>query len=344
MIYALLAYLRESIGRVLRAAFHWLTKPEDPNDKMLNLVTRIGLILAVVGALPLALLLSWVLSSDSSDSQTQETTSTQVLSPATSMATSSSSLPTTTSSTSAPSTTSSTPSETEDLEVVEVEYSNEVTVSMGAVFDGSDRVPDEEAQLYGGPKPILPIVVTFRNSTDVPLLINNLVVEVRDEALLPWCDSLLGGSIAISYNYGFIYESSNADFPQSVVSSENFSVEPRSADALSITIGPDLVSAVATSAFLFTVFAETPDTERLELLSGIGVDVRMLDSDALVAYSLEDLGPGAAGNQDALTCLRNGLDVIDKIESEWSPAEVDVVHPSFFEFKMYYEDLMAAIG
>ena len=131
------------------------------------------------------------------------------------------------------------------LELVDVEFSQQpvmVTVLDYVDPEGNPVVlPTTEATAGAPSEERHALVITLRNNADQPAVLTGVKLVVHETMLVVPCSGQIGGGVAPSLNYDFRFPAPvNATKPWSALSPLNFTVDPRSVDALSITVGPEI--------------------------------------------------------------------------------------------------------
>ena len=220
---------------------------------------------------------------------------------------------------------------------MEVEYAEvPIAVALGRVTDETGDVPLDVARRDGfGDTETLPIVITLRNATDSPLIINNLVLTIEREIDMPLC-APIGGPVVPSYLYDFVYQPGTFG---PLVKRQNFAIDPQTVDSIAVTIGPDS-EPLAWPMIVYSLAAETPEGDDFHFINGIHSSGTVVSSEALIQFTLDENTDPAFG----LECANRGLSLIKELEVEVQGDDDVLVHEVLDELQDYYNGLIEIFG
>ncbi|GIF62357.1 hypothetical protein Ais01nite_03920 [Asanoa ishikariensis] len=178
------------------------------------------------------------------------------------------------------------------LELVEMEYGQEaaeVEVT-GMLEPGAPTADPPEPDTK--PVKVRPLVLTLRNTGDNPLVLTGLKVVVHEVLMVPACATEGGGGVAPTLNYEFRFPVPPTS-EWSATGPQNFAVEPRSVDALSVTIGP-AASGDAVYVWRYSVHAVVKDGREILWGGGVGTDGFEVSVDDYLAYTVYGQDSGAS--------------------------------------------------
>ncbi|WP_020519410.1 hypothetical protein [Catelliglobosispora koreensis] len=128
------------------------------------------------------------------------------------------------------------------------------------------------ADLRGGdayPRPVL--LVTLRNPADDTAVLTGVKLVVRDLLRVPGCGLASGGDLGPTLNYDFKFPVAQGDWEET--SPRNFAVAPRSADALSITMGPKQSDDHLVFLWRFSVYGVSAAGREAHWGDGIAINI-----------------------------------------------------------------------
>ncbi|SNS75664.1 hypothetical protein SAMN05421812_101670 [Asanoa hainanensis] len=187
------------------------------------------------------------------------------------------------------------------------------------------------------PARVRPLVLTLRNTGDNPLVLTGLKVVVHEVFTVPSCASVAGGEVAPTLNYDFRFPVPSTG-EWSATGPQNFAVEPRSVDALSVTIGP-AASGAAVYAWRYSVYAVVKDGQEILWGGGVGTDgfeVSASDYEAYTRYGV----PSGSSPAEIRACADNVVKTVrGYIDQPTGPAHA--VQPELDNMIEAYEGLAA---
>ncbi|MFF4879453.1 hypothetical protein [Micromonospora sp. NPDC000668] len=128
----------------------------------------------------------------------------------------------------------------------------------------------------------LKLVLTQRNPSDDPAVLTGVKLVVHRIFRAPVCGAPTGGGIHPSLNYDFHFPEALSE-PWSQVNPQNFTVAPRSVDALSITMGPRISGELGV-IWRFSVYAVSKGGKEAHWVDGVATDYPPVDDEDYRRY------------------------------------------------------------
>ncbi|MBQ1019826.1 hypothetical protein KBX71_18435 [Micromonospora sp. D93] len=169
----------------------------------------------------------------------------------------------------------------------------------------------------------LKLVLTQRNPSDDPAVLTGVKLVVHRTFRTPVCGDPMGGGVNPSLNYDFHFpEALSAEWSQ--VNPQNFTVAPRSVDALSITMGPRIGGDLGL-VWRFSIYAVSKDGKEAHWVDGVATEYPPLDDE--VYRSFIWAGPQPASDTDRVRrCAAEAAEELQEFVSDGDPPAT-VVHP-----------------
>lgn len=245
------------------------------------------------------------------------------------------------------------PQADEALEVVDVDFGME---PVAVPIDEASLPGNATAQstISGGQQPerlddapAREVIVTLRNNTDDTAVLTAIRVDVHRSEFVSDCLFAGGGAIIPSFTYEFTFPVGSE--PWTRTDDQNFAVDPRSADALSVVVGPSARNILDGIAYTYTITAVSAAGREARWVDVLGTNWLMTLEEAAqlsdFAVTAVDSGnPEIRSRRDAVACAQRSLRELEDLQSSLSDDGRTLVDPGFLAHLSYYEQLIEKLG
>lgn len=221
-----------------------------------------------------------------------------------------------------------TPPADERLELVDVEFAADpVDVTVLELVRVGERpiVSAKPGKSGVDNEPYRPLVITLRNPADDPAVLTGVRLTVHEVLPVPTCGPQQRSSVSTSLNFDFRFPSPFGG-AWSGTNPQNFVVAAHGVDALSVTMGPELVDDDTASVWRFSVFGVSQGGTQWHWADGLATDFGGASAEAYREYVWRDAPKRGYSEQDVAACAAQRLRQLEELAGQ---DEDLVVHPGF---------------